>query len=188
MYPYIRAALAVLRARRQPGTTILKTAQTHHRAWPWDTDIYGELNNGRILTLGELGRWGLAKEIGLLGALKDRKAALAIAGVSVRYRKRIPIFARYRIETRPLGWDARFLYLDVSMWMGETAANQALLRTAAVNKNGVIPPAELAASLGHEGPSPALPDWVEAWCAAEATRPWPPISVLAPPETMDSDR
>lgn len=179
MYPYIRAALAVLRAKRDPAKSILTTAATDHRAWPWDTDMYGELNNGRILTLGELGRWGLAREIGLLGALKRRSGALAIAGVSVRYRRRIPVMARYRIETRALGWDAKFIYLDVSMWMGETAANQALLRTAVVTKNGTVPPAEIAAELGHDAPSPPLPDWVHAWIDAEARRPWPPISVLA---------
>lgn len=178
MYPYLRAGLAAWQAKRDPSASILSTAATYHRAWPWDTDMYGELNNGRILTLGELGRWGLAKRIGLLEALKRRKAAMAIAGASVRYRRRIPVFARYRIETRCLGWDERFFYLDVSMWMGDMACNQVLLRAAFVNKGGVIPPTELAPELGHSGPSPVLPDWVEAWKSAEATRPWPPISVL----------
>ncbi|MEO1238134.1 MAG: acyl-CoA thioesterase [Pseudomonadota bacterium] len=179
MYPYIRAGLAVLSAKYDPDASIFTPAVTHHRAWPWDTDMYGELNNGRILTLGELGRWGMARRVGLLRALKRRRAAMAIAGVSVRYRRRIPLFARYRIETRALGWDARFFYLDVSMWLGDLAANQALLRTAFVGRDGVIPVPQIVHELGHDGPSPALPDWVTAWTDAEATRPWPPISALA---------
>lgn len=179
MYPYIRTALAILGSTYDPDASIFSTAATYHRAWPWDTDVYGELNNGRILTLGELGRWGLARRVGLLQALKRRQAALAIAGASVRYRKRIPLMTRYRIETRVLGWDERFFYLDVSMWMGETAANQALLRTAFVGRDGVIAPIEIVRDLGHSGPSPALPDWVLAWKDAEAQRPWPPKSVLA---------
>lgn len=174
MYPYLRMGRALLTARRVPGKTILGTSVTHHRAWPWDTDMYGELNNGRILTLMELGRWGLAVEIGLLQAMRKRRAGFAVAGVSVRYRRRIPLFARYRIETRPLGWDEKFLYIDQSMWMGDVAANQMLLRAAIVGKSGTIPPAEFAAELGHEGPSPVLPAWVENWIEAEATRVWPP--------------
>ena len=178
MYPYVRAALAVLSTKHDPEASIFTPAVTYHRAWPWDTDMYGELNNGRILTLGELGRWGMARRVGLLQSLKKRRAAMAIAGASVRYRRRIPLFTRYRIETRALGWDGRFFYLDVSMWMGDEAANQALLRTAFVGRGGVIDPGEVSAELGHEGPSPTLPDWVLAWTEAEATRPWPPISVL----------
>ena len=53
-----------------------------------------------------------------------------------------------------------------------------MLRTAFVGRGGVIDPGEVSAELGHEGPSPTLPDWVLAWTEAEATRPWPPISVL----------
>lgn len=185
MYPYLRAGLAVLRAQRNPSGSIMSTAATQHRAWPWDTDMYGELNNGRILTLGELGRWGLAKEIGLLAALKRRRAALAIAGASVRYRHRIPLWARYRIETRCLGWDEKFLYLDVSMWRDQTPCNQVLLRTAVVGKNGVIPPRDIAVELGHSGISPDLPAWVKAWIEAEATRDWPPISVLGANSAID---
>jgi len=177
MYPYLRTAAALLRARRVPGKTLLGTTVTRHRAWPWDTDIYGELNNGRILTLFELGRWGLAAEIGLLKEMRRRRAAFAVAGVSVRYRRRVPLWAHYRVETRPLGWDERFLYIDQSMWMGDVAANQMLLRAAIVGPGGTIPPAEIAAALGHRGPSPELPDWVRNWIAAEATRPWPPAPV-----------
>ncbi|MDJ1008245.1 MAG: acyl-CoA thioesterase [Paracoccaceae bacterium] len=174
MYPYLRMGLALARSRRVRGKSIFGTAVTHHRAWPWDTDMYGEINNGRILTLMELGRWGLAVESGLLQAMRQRRAGFAVAGVSVRYRRRVPLFARYRIETRPLGWDARFFYIDQSMWMDEVAANQALIRAAIVSRDGTIPPADIAADLGHDEPSPELPPWVGNWISAETTRPWPP--------------
>ncbi|MEM9710065.1 MAG: acyl-CoA thioesterase [Pseudomonadota bacterium] len=177
MYPYLRMALILLRARRDPQKGPLGTAVTHHRAWPWDTDMYGELNNGRILTLFELGRWSLAVEIGLLQAMRRRKAGFAVAGVSVRYRRRVPLGAKYRIETRPLGWDEKFFYLEQQMWMGDVAANQVLLRSAFVTRNGTIAPPDFARELGHDGPSPALPDWVTAWIEAEGTRPWPPALV-----------
>ncbi|MEL7026266.1 MAG: acyl-CoA thioesterase, partial [Pseudomonadota bacterium] len=132
------------------------------------------LNNGRILTLFELGRWGLAIEIGLLQQMRKRRAAFAVAGVSVRYRHRIPLWTRYRIETRPLGWDERFIYMDQTMWVGDRPANQLLLRSAIVTRQGTVPPADLAKDLGHPGPSPDLPDWVQNWIEAEGTRAWPP--------------
>ena len=81
MYPYLRMGLALLRARRVPGKTPPRNGcHAIHRAWPWDTDMYGELNNGRILTLMELGRWELAVESGLLREMRRRRAAFAVAG------------------------------------------------------------------------------------------------------------
>lgn len=109
--------------------------------------------------------------------MRRRRAAFAVAGVSVRYRRRVPLFARYRVETRPLGWDERFLYIDQSMWMGDTAANQMLLRAAIVGPGGTIAPGEIVRALGVEAPSPPLPDWVNAWIEAENTPPWPPKPV-----------
>src|SRR6056297_1301440 len=144
MYPYLRMGLALLRARRIPGKTPLDTGTKHHRAWPWDTDMYGELNNGRILTLLELGRWELAVESGLLQEMRRRRAAFAVAGASVRYRRRVPLSARYRVETRPLGWDVRFRYVDQSMGMGLVAANHRVLRAGFVGADGRWPPREIA--------------------------------------------
>lgn len=180
MYPYLRMALTLFSARRVPGQSAFAPLVTHHRAWPWDTDMYGELNNGRILTLSELGRWRYSVEVGLLSELRRRRAGFAVAGVSVRYRRRVPLWARYRLETRFLGWDERFIYTDQSMWLGETAANQILLRAAFVSREGTIPPAEIAAALGIDGTSPAMPGWVQNWIEAEATRPWPPEPVQGP--------
>ena len=65
MYPYIRAAYVMLKARSLPPMAPYDTHVSHHRAWPWDTDMFGELNNGRILTLFELGRWQAAVRAGL---------------------------------------------------------------------------------------------------------------------------
>ena len=47
-------------------------------------------------------------------------------------------------------------------------------RPAIVGRAGIVPPAELAKAAGVSTVSPDLPDWVKAWIAAEATRPWPP--------------
>ena len=60
------------------------------------------------------------------------------------------------------------------MWKGEECTSQVLIRSAIVSKAGMVPPRDLALALGVAAESPPLPDWVQAWAAAEATRPWPP--------------
>ena len=99
---------------------------------------------------------------------------MTVAGSSVRYRRRVTVFSRITTHSRCLGWDERFLYTEQSMWKGEECASQVLIRSAIVGKSGIVPPAELAQAAGASTVSPKLPDWVTAWIAAEATRPWPP--------------
>ena len=174
MYPFIRAARELWVHRNTPQLGLFDTHVSHHRCWPQDLDGFMEMNNGRVLTLLDMGRFVLAKRVGLLGALKENGWGLTMAGVSVRYRRRITAFERFEMRSRALGWDARFFYLDQSMWVGETCANQALYRSAVTDRNGIVPTDRVAAAMGVTGPSPALPDWVEAWIAAEAERIWPP--------------
>ena len=176
MYPYIRAAYGMFRARSLPTMDPYGTHVSYHRAWPWDTDMFGELNNGRILTLFELGRWQQTVRLGLVKPFLKDGMTLAVAGVSVRYRKRVPLFQKYRMQTRMLGYGERFFYVDQSMWQGDTAMNQMLLRAAIRDKSGTLPPGEFLSRMGHSTEQPGLPDWVKAWMEADDNRPWPPES------------
>lgn len=174
MYPFARFALLLVSEGRKPPIGLLDTHRLPLTCWPVDIDGFLEMNNGRILTLFDLGRFGLALRVGLLDILKQRKLGLVVAGSSVRYRARVTAFQRVELRTRILGWDQRFLYIEQAMWRGETCCNHALLRTGVTVKGRLTPFQEVAAALGAEGPSPALPDWVRAWAEADGTRPWPP--------------
>lgn len=174
MYPFLRMAKELVRARRLPPLGLLDSHVSHHRCWPWDLDLWMELNNGRTLTLFDLGRLPLARRTGLDRVLKARRWGLTVAGSSVRYRRRVTAFTRLTMHTRCLGWDARFLYMEQSMWNGSECSSHVLIRSAIVSNAGMVAPAEMARAMGHSGDSPALPAWVEAWIEADATRPWPP--------------
>lgn len=174
MYPIVRVIKEVLKARRLPPLAPLETHVSYHRCWPQDIDQYIEMNNGRILTILDLGRTALAQRVGLLRALTLNRWGLTVAGNSVMYRKRIRPFAKFRVVSKCVGWDDKFMYLEQSLWIGADCAVQALFRTAVTDKNGIVRPARLMAEIGRSDPSPALPDWVGNWIEADKTRPWPP--------------
>ncbi|MCV6593209.1 MAG: acyl-CoA thioesterase [Silicimonas sp.] len=174
MYPYIRSIHALIRARSMPKMGPFGTHVSHHRAWPWDTDMFGELNNGRILTLFEFGRWQTTVRMGYLKRLLKGGYSFAVAGISIRYRKRIPTFQRYRMQTRMLGYDGRFFYVEQSMWQGETCMNQMVMRAATRQGGKTILPPDFLAAMGLPVEAPELPHWVQAWIEADGTRPWPP--------------
>lgn len=174
MYPIIRLAKELWLSRNAPPLPVLGVHVSHHRCWPQDIDVFMEMNNGRILTILDLGRTVLARRVGLLSTLKSQGWGLTMAGVSVRYRKRIRPFVRFRTVSRCVGWDDRFFYLDQSIWIGEDCAAQALYRSAVTGPDGIIRPGEVFRAAGFDGPRPDLPDWAQNWVDAEATRPWPP--------------
>ncbi len=174
MYPFIRLAKEYLKFRNAPPLALTGAHVSRHLCWPWDLDPWVELNNGRTLTLYDLGRIPLARRLGLTDVLRARGWGMTVAGASVRYRRRVRVFDRIEMRSRCIGWDARFLYLDQTMWKDGTCTSQALLRMAATSSEGIVPPRDLIDALGHDAPSPALPGWVAAWIDADAQRPWPP--------------
>ena len=174
MYPIFRVIKEYLTSQRLPALDPLGVHVSHHRCWPQDLDQYLEMNNGRILTVLDIGRTGLAQRVGLLDALRKHKWGLTMAGNSTRYRKRIRPFVKFRINSQAVGWDARFFYLEHTIWVGQDCAVQALFRAAVTDKNGIVPPARVFEAVGFTAPSPVMPAWVQTWIDADNTRPWPP--------------
>ncbi|PHQ86836.1 MAG: thioeseterase [Thalassobium sp.] len=176
MYPFVRLAHSLLKARRMPAMSPLDPHVSRHRCWPQDCDIFMEMNNGRILTLYELGRFQAAVRMGLWALLKERKWGLTVAGTSIRYRRRLLPFEKFETRTRIATWDDRFVYIEQGMFKqnGECASH-VLFRTAVVEKNRAVPTDQLIAALGITDPRPVPAAWVQNWIAAEATRPWPPM-------------
>lgn len=179
MYPVVRLLKELIRSRRLPPMPFLGTHTSHHRCWPQDIDIFIEMNNGRILTILDVGRTALAGRVGLLAALRRNGWAMTMAGASIRYRKRIKPFVKFRVESRCVGWDHRFFYLEQSAWIGEDCAVQALYRSAVTDKNGMVPVETVKAELGASLDTPELPAWVQNWIDADGTRPWPPEKPVA---------
>ncbi|KPQ05182.1 MAG: putative thioesterase [Rhodobacteraceae bacterium HLUCCA12] len=176
MYPIVRLIKEQIKFRNAPPLGLFETHVSHHVCWPWDIDPWLELNNGRTLTLFDLARMPFSTRNGMFQAMRTNGWGMAVAGNSTRYRRRVRAFHRFRSETRLLGWDRRFLYVEQSMWRHGEALNHILIRLAATDADGILPPAKLIAAMGHpDAESPALPAWVSAWIAADAQRPWPPV-------------
>jgi acyl-CoA thioesterase FadM len=174
MYPFVRFGIEMARARRAPRLPIDGVHLSRHTCLPWDIDPWRELNNGRTLTLYDLGRIPLAARIGLLDRVRANGWGLAVAGVSVRYRRRVRAFDRIEMRSRFAGRDARFLYTAQAMYRRGEAVSSILVRSAVTSAEGIVPTDRVVAAMGDPGWGRPLPAWIEAWTEAEARRPWPP--------------
>ncbi|SPJ23428.1 acyl-CoA thioesterase [Palleronia abyssalis] len=177
MYPILRFAKELFVHRSAPALGLFETHVSHHRIWPIDIDMWAELNNGRTLTLYDLGRLVLFNRVGVVGFMRKKGWVGTVAGASVRYRRRVQMFHKVQMRSRIVGWDAKFLYIEQAMFRdtdGECTSH-VLLRTAVTDRKRMIPMSEAAEAMGSRE-SPALPDWVTRWAEADDHRPWPPMA------------
>jgi acyl-CoA thioesterase FadM len=176
MYPFGRMLKEVVNNRRSTKMDLMAVHVSHHICWPWDLDPWLELNNGRTLSLYDLGRIPMAMRNGMVSALKDSGWGMVVAGVSVRFRRRVRMFERLRMHSRVIGWDGRFFYLIQSLWRQQDCVNEMLARMAITDRRvgGIVNPVEFFGKIAPDIRSPELPAWVDLWVASEDARPWPP--------------
>ena len=174
MYPFLRLAKQQFLVRNAPPLATGETSVTRHICWPWDLDMFAELNNGRVLTLYDLGRMPIAKRSGLLALLKRERWGFAVAGATVRYRRRVKLFDRIEMRSRVIGWDARNVYMAQDFLLaGETegrAVARAVVQARFLSKAGErIATADLLDAIGIDEAERPLPHWVTDWAEAKRT-------------------
>ncbi len=180
MYPFFRLGKGIVQAikdtRKGDNLSLTDTGEIEFLSSPLDMDNFFEMNNGRILTLFDLGRNDLAVRIGFAKILLKNKWGMVVAGSSIQYRKRVYVFKKVKIKTRVVGIDEKWFYFEQSMWVNNQPTSSALLRTGITNlKTGkIIPTQQVLQSMGQADFQMPLADWVQAWADMDKLRPWPP--------------
>ncbi len=175
MYPIGRLLYSGLAAINRAPLEVDGISEIRFRCRPWDIDMFMEMNNGRILTLYDLGRFDLSIRVGLVKILKQNRWGLAVAGSSVRYRKRIRMFDKVLLRTQVLGTDEKWFFIAQSMWVNDQPCSSALVRTCVTSRGQSVPTKKVLEKLGKSHWPTPLPPWAVSWQQADETRPWPPI-------------
>jgi acyl-CoA thioesterase FadM len=172
MYPYIKLARVLWQARRSPKLELRDRTELQFRVGLTDADLFGELNNARYLVYTELARWDYSLRVGFIALMRRNKWGLAVGGASLRYRRRVPLFARFTVSSELVGHDGRWFYFLHEFHCNERICCSALLKAGATSKQGLVPAAEVMENFGVEM-NPGIPAWVAAWIEADSLRPWP---------------
>ena len=141
---------------------------------PNDLDVNLHMNNGRYLTLMDLGRLDLFIRSGLMGALKGTGWIPVLSAAKVRFRREMRLWQRFRIETRIVYWAETSFVMEHRCIMAgkgnvETVAAMALMRGGIYDRKArcFVPVAQLFGLLGVTQPAPPLTDDVRAFLDAE---------------------
>jgi acyl-CoA thioesterase FadM len=173
MYPYLRSARVLLAAQFGPRLDFDGESVVKLRIGLGDIDIFPEVNNGRHLTLMDMGRFDLAVRSGFWKTIHRQGWGLTVGGASVRFRHRVPPLSRVRLRTRIVGRDDRWFYFHQKIERDDRVCSAALVRAGITAGGGLVPVERVLEATGRAGWAPELPGWVQAWIDAEGQRPWP---------------
>ena len=144
------------------------------RVWPHDLDVSLHMNNGRYLTLMDLGRTDILLRSGLWREALANKWTPIASAITIRFRRELRPLQAFRLETRLLCWDATLVVMEQTIVIngglrdGQIAA-RALFKGGLYDRNAkaFVTIARLMQSIGVSAESPAPSPEVEAFLQAD---------------------
>lgn len=165
----IRYPLAGVRAMRKPPIGPLETTELHMRVRLRDCDVLMHVNNGRYLSLMDIGRIDHSGRSGMIREFRRRGWGAVAGGATIRFRRELRWRTRYTLRTRIVGWDDRWFYWEQLFERadGQLAA-RAYAKVALLDQHGTRMDAPVVLrELGIDHESPPLPDGIAAWQSSE---------------------
>ncbi|XP_026462589.1 protein THEM6-like [Ctenocephalides felis] len=110
-------------------TTIYGLCTTH------DVDIFlRHMNNARYLRELDFARFHYYDRSGIYAAIRQRGGGALQGASSVRYRRTIPIFTMYKVETQLIYWDEKAIYIRQRF----ITISDGFVRAEALSKQNVV--------------------------------------------------
>jgi len=145
----------------------LGESHVHLRVWPNDLDLNIHVNNGRYLTLMDLGRMDLMFRSGAI-KLWLGHGWQPLVGLSMcRHFKALKVFQKFTLKTKLLGWDEKWVYFEQRFESAGQLYALGVVKGLMAGKAGPVPTSMLLEVLGIHETSPALPAYVTDWLASE---------------------
>ena len=162
MYPYLRLARVLFRSKFKSKLNFYSRDSDciPMMVLPQDIDPFMELNNGRYVTLLDLGRYGYGSRVNINSFLKKQKWSLTITGTYNEYRYRLRLFQRFKLKTKIIGYDENWFYFFQKIERNEKTHMASVVKYAFTSKNGIVKPKEVVEAMGEPYDPTQLPSWV----------------------------
>lgn len=155
----IRVVIAACFRRR---IDILDESRVRFVVWPNDLDLNVHMNNGRYLSIMDLGRFDLIARTGLLRTIVKNRWAPVAGAVAIRYRAQLKPFQRYELISRLVCWDDKWTYIEQRFERRGRLIAVAHVKALFRSGGRSVPSQALLVALGRNEPSPAMPPAVAA--------------------------
>lgn len=166
---YLRMLVLWLRNRGARRTSVWDTVSTPFRVLPTDLDVLRHMNNGKYLTIMDLGRVDLMQRSGMWEQINRRGWYPVVAGQTITYRRSLRLGQRFELDTRVVAFDDRWIFLEQTFRRGDVVHAQAVVRARFLRRTGgSVEHEELESVVGTFPHDLESPDWLRDW--TESTR------------------
>lgn len=140
------------------------TAITPFRVWPTDLDGLGHMNNGKYLSIMDLGRMDLMLRSGIWPRLKRNGWYPVLAGQTISYFRSLNPWQSFDIHTRLMGFDDRWGYVEQLFVRNGVTHARAIVRSRFLKRSGgSVDHTDLELAFGVVPGPEGIPDWVKQW-------------------------
>jgi len=163
MFPWLRLTRILLGTVGKSKVDLFASTRVRLRVWPNDLDFNLHVNNSRYLALTDIARVHFFVRTGLWALASKQRAFPAIADMVAKFRRGLGVFDAVEIETRLLGWDERWAYLESRLLRDGRVIGVVTIRGVFKGPNGPIDLGGFLRKFGYSGESPALPKWIHGF-------------------------
>jgi acyl-CoA thioesterase FadM len=157
--------LFLWRVRHCNRIGFLDVSRIEYRALPSDCDINMHLTNSRYPAFMDLARTYMLAEMGMLKRFLKLKWMPIVNAAEFTYIRDIKPLQKFTIESRVVGWDEKYFYID-QRFVSERGLHCIVhVRGVFVCNRKQVPISELVREAGYEGETPALSPEVQKWKA-----------------------
>lgn len=161
---YFRLLLFMVRVRLRSSLSMWDTSHVTFRVNPADLDVQRHMNNGRYLTLMDLGRMDLMVRSGFWKRVSDQGWYPVVAGQTITYRKSLMLWERFDLASRVIGHDDRWIYMEQVFRRDGTMVADAIVRARFLRRTGGSVPMDEVLDLVKPLPDHLhVPTWVGEW-------------------------
>ena len=163
MYPLLRLIRVVVKSQFQEKLSFDNdyTDSVNLIVLPQDIDPFMELNNGRYVTLLDLGRFSLGGKVNMASFLKRNNWSLTIVGTYNEYRFRLRLFQRFILKTKIIGYDENWFYFFQKVERKGKTHMASVVKFAYTSKEGLVLPKEVISAMGIKYDPNKLPLWIK---------------------------
>jgi acyl-CoA thioesterase FadM len=137
------------------------------RVWPTDLDINTHMNNGRFLTVMDLGRLDLIARTPLGKMVVKFRWQPIVASALIRYFRPLNPFQKYQLRSRVVGWDEKWFYVEQRFERNGEPIAIGFVKGLFRDRRGNVPIADVLKAVDVAFPSPDLPAAIKSWQEAE---------------------
>ena len=137
------------------------------RVWPFDLDLNFHVNNGRYLTMMDLGRIHLTGLNGMLWFCLKRRWMPVIGSAKIHFLKPLNCFNVFKLTTKVVYWDEKWFYIEQSFYRNDELYVTALVKGLFTSRQGKIAPDQIISALNLDVTKPQMPESIARWIQCE---------------------